>query len=304
MTHEQPPGPPFEYTPLTRRPRIRWPNGERVAVWFAINVEHCPFGQPGLSIVRLTAELVPDPMNYGWRDYGSRVGIFRLMELFDELGLPVTAPLHTDVCDLYPEIVEEGGRRGWAWIAHGRNDSVKQTRMTPDEERRYLTELVATMERHTGRRPRGWLGPALTETLQTPELLAELGFRYVCDWCNDDQPYPLRTTAGAMVSVPYSVEANDVSLLLAKGLTGPQYEQVLVDQFEALYEWGAESGQVMAIPLHAFLIAQPFRLKYLRAALEHIVGHEDVWLATADEIADWSIEHLVGESGTAKTTAG
>jgi peptidoglycan/xylan/chitin deacetylase (PgdA/CDA1 family) len=266
-----------------------------------MNVEHFPIDRPGLSIVPITAELVPDPMNYGWRDYGARVGIWRLMDLFDELGLPITAPVHSDVCHHYPEIVEEGTRRGWAWMAHGRNNSVFQANMDRDEEREYLAEVVETLERSSGRRPRGWLGPALTETFDTPELLAELGLRYVCDWCNDDQPYPLETAAGPVVSVPYSIEVNDVSLLLAKGMTGPQYEQILVDQFDALYEAGRETGQIMAIPLHAFLVGLPFRLKYLRAALEYIAGHDDVWLTTADEIADWYIDRLRREDPATQT---
>jgi allantoinase len=298
------PRPPFDYTALPDRAPIEWPNGAKVAVWIAVNTEHYRMDLAGLSIVPVTAGLVPDPMNYGWRDYGARVGIFRLMELLDELELPVTAPLHTDVCELYPRIVEEGTKRDWAWMAHGRNDSVKQTEMAEDEERSYLAELVETIERHTGRRPKGWLGPALTETFNTPDLLAELGLTYVCDWCNDDQPYPLRTTKGPVVSVPYSVEVNDVSLLLAKGLTGPEYQQVLTDQFDGLYEQGAESGVVMAIPLHAFLVGLPFRLKYLRAALEHIKGHDDVWFTTADEIADFALEHLTGEPAAAQPAAG
>jgi peptidoglycan/xylan/chitin deacetylase (PgdA/CDA1 family) len=283
---------PFDYSPLPQRPPLELPDGARVAVWIAVNVEHFAIDGPGVSIVPLTADLTPDPMNYGWRDYGARVGIWRLMEMFDELGLPITAPLHSDVCEAFPEIIEAGNERGWAWVAHGRTTAILQANMERDEERSYLEDTIGTIERLGGRRPRGWLGPALTETFNTPELLAELGLRYVCDWCNDDQPYPLRTTAGRVVSVPYSIEANDIPLLLAKGYTGEQYRQVLVDQFDALYAAGATTGQVMAIPLHPFLVGVPFRLRYLRDALEHILRQDDVWLTTGDEIADWYIDLL------------
>jgi allantoinase len=285
-------GPPFAYSPLPARPRLELPNGARVAVWIAVNVEHFEIDRPGVSIVPVTADLVPDPMNYGWRDYGARVGVWRLMELFDELELPVTAPLHSEVCNDFPQIVEEGTKRGWAWMAHGRTTAALQANMERGEERAYLADTIGTIETATGRRPRGWLGPALTETFNTPQLLAELGLSYVCDWCNDDQPYPLETRTGRIVSVPYSIEANDIPLLLVKGMTGPEYQQVLTDQFDALYAAGAATGQVMAIPLHPFLVGVPFRLRYLRAALEHILGHEDVWLTTGDDIADWYVGTL------------
>jgi peptidoglycan/xylan/chitin deacetylase (PgdA/CDA1 family) len=201
--------------------------------------------------------------------------------------------LNSDVCEHYPAIVEEGRRRGCAWLAHGKDNATLQTDMSPDEERRYLTDVVDTIERGTGQRPHGWLGPALTETAYTPALLAELGLTYVCDWCNDDEPYPLQVDDGPMLSMPYAIEANDVTLLVNKGYTAPEYAQVLVDQFDVLYEEGERSGRVMAIPLHPFLVGQPFRIRHLEAALAHIAGHEHVWLATSDEIAEW----YLGQAG-------
>lgn len=277
-------GPPFDYSPIIRRAPLEWPGGARVAVWVAVNVEHYPYGQPNLSIVPYTAELVPDPMNYGWRDYGSRVGIFRLIELFAELGIPVTGLLQTDVCDHYPDIVPAAVEQGWSWVAHGRNGSVIQAKLEPGEERADLEHQVAVIERETGRRPRGWLGPALSESEQTPRILAGLGFTHVLDWCNDDQPYRLRQEG--MLSVPYSIEVNDIPLLLVKGMSAPDYAQLLIDQFEGLRAAARDTGLVMAIPLHAFLVGLPFRLGHLRRALEHIAGHDDAWMTTSEEIAD------------------
>ena len=279
--------PPFEYLPALGRPKLELPGGARVAVWLGLNIEHYPFGRPALSIGPVTAGLPVDPMNYGWRDYGPRVGIWRVIELLDRLGMRASAIVNSEVCHRYPVIVEEGRRRGWAWLAHGRDNATLQTGMSVDEERSYLAETVDTIERSTGQRPLGWLGPALTETANTPALLAELGLTYVCDWCNDDEPYPLAIDGGPMLSLPYSIEANDVTLLAQRGYTGPQYLEVLVDQFDALYEEGRNGGKVMAIPLHPFLVGLPFRMRYLQAALEHIAGHEHVWLATSDEIAEW-----------------
>jgi allantoinase len=277
--------PPFRYRPAVGRPRLELPGGARVAVWIGLNIEHYPFGRPGLSITPATAGLPVDPMNYGWRDYGVRVGVWRVMDVLDRLGMRASVLLNSEVCHRYPAIVEAGQRRGWAWLAHGRDNATLQTGMSREDERAYLQEVVETIERGVGRRPRGWLGPALTETENTPELLAELGLTYVCDWCNDDEPYPLEVDG--MISLPYAIESNDIPLLIDKGLTGPEFQQVLTDQFDVLYEEGAASGRVMAIPLHPFLVGQPFRIKYLERALAHIAAHEAVWLATSDEIAEW-----------------
>ncbi len=280
------PEPPFTYRPATKAPAITWPGGEPVAVWIAMNIEHYPIDRPGLSLVPVTAGFVPDPMNYGWRDYGARVGIFSLMALLDGLGMPVTAPVHTEACTRYPEIIEGGVQRGWRWMAHGAHNAALHTDVAIDAERRMLLDCVNAIESATGQRPRGWLGPALTETFNTPALLDELGLSYTCDWCNDDRPYLLTGTRDQIVSVPYSVELNDVTLLLSKGWTAKQYADALIDQFDGLRAAGQRSGVVMAIPLHPFLAGVPFRLAELRRALEHIVDSGDAWLATADQIAD------------------
>jgi peptidoglycan/xylan/chitin deacetylase (PgdA/CDA1 family) len=277
---------PFPYRPSTEAPVITWPGGASVAVWVALNIEHYPIDRPGLSIVPVTAGNVPDPMNYGWRDYGARVGTFSLVELLDELEMPVTAPLHSEVCTRYPQIVETGVARGWAWMAHGAHNAAMHVDLDAEEERAMLRECVETIETATGRRPLGWLGPALSETFNTPALLSELGLTYACDWCNDDRPYAMTVPEGRVISVPYSVEVNDVTLFLARGWTGQQYAEALVDQFEGLRAAGRRSGVVMAIPLHGFLAGAPFRLGHLRRALEHIAASGDAWFATADEIAD------------------
>jgi allantoinase len=286
------PEPPFIYRAAPKAPVITWPGGEPVAVWVAVNIEHYPIDRPGLSIVPVTAGLVPDPMNYGWRDYGARVGTFALMELLDELGIPVTAPVHAEVCTRYPEIIEEGVQRGWSWMAHGKNNAALHADVEIEAERRMLRDCVQAIESATGQRPRGWLGPALTETFNTPALLAELGLSYTCDWCNDDRPYLLNAPPqGRVASVPYSVELNDVTLLLSKGWTAQEYADALVDQFEGLRVAGRSSGVVMAVPLHPFLVGVPFRLAHVRRALEHIIGSGDAWLATADQIAGHYLAH-------------
>jgi allantoinase len=282
--------PPFDYSALPDRPLLEWPDGARVAVWVGVNIEHHAVNEAGISIGPATAGLVPDPLNYGWRDYGVRVGIWRLADVLERHGITMSALVNSEVCEQYPELVREGRARGWTWLAHGERNSSFHTGMSPDDERETLRRMTETIERHTGSRPRGWLGPALTETFDTPALLAELGYDYVCDWCNDEQPYPLRVPGARMISLPYSIEVNDIPLLVTKGMTGPDFERALVDQFDGLYAAAADTGLVMAIPLHPFLVGHPFRLKYVDRALAHIAGHEGVWLTTGDEIADWYLD--------------
>ncbi|ONI87441.1 polysaccharide deacetylase [Actinosynnema sp. ALI-1.44] len=277
----------YEYWPLIDRPRLDLPHGARLAFWIGYNVEHFEMGKPSTSIFDGTAMLRPDPLNHGWREYGVRVGVWRMMELLSEYGIRASVTLNSDVCAHYPRIVEEGTKLDWTWIAHGRNNSIFQTGMSPEDERAYLTDVITTIEGSTGRRPRGWLGPALTETFATPDILAELGVDYVLDWCNDDQPYPMKVTGGRMISVPYSIEVNDIPLFLGRGYTGEQFYQAVIDQFDQLYAEGERTGRVMGLALHPFLVNQPFRHKYLAKALRYITGHDDVWLTTSDEIADW-----------------
>jgi allantoinase len=280
----------FNYSPIVERPPLRWPGGARVAFYVGLNIEHFLFGLPSTSINEATAGLVPDPLNHGWRDYGPRVGIWRMMEVFDKHGIRPSVLLNSDVCAQYPQIVEAGRARDWAWLAHGKNNSTLHTGLTADAEREQLTDIVEAIEKATGRRPRGWLGPALTETLDTPALLAELGSTYVLDWTNDDQPY--RLNVPGMLSVPYTLELNDLGIFTMHSRSGPDFVQIVRDQLDQLYADSADSGRVMALALHPFVTGQPFRTKYLDQTLEYLAGHPGVWLATSDEIAAHAAEVL------------
>lgn len=277
----------YDYWPIIRRPRLEWPNRARVAFWIGLNIEHYEIDKPSTSIFAGTAMLQPDPLNYGWRDYAPRVGVWRMMDLLDRYHMRASVLLNSDVCRYYPEIIEEGNKRDWVWLAHGKNNSIFEANMSLDEERAYLTQVVTTIQEGTGKAPRGWLGPALTETFNTPDLLAELGVSYLLDWCNDDQPYPMKVKQGRMISVPYSIELNDISLFVGKALPPQDFYQMVVDQFDLLYAEGEQSGRVMCLALHPFVINLPFRHRWLDKALEYITGHDHVWLTTSDEIADW-----------------
>lgn len=276
-------GRPFSHLPFAGRPKLEWPGGKRLAVWVAVNVEVYPPDR-GPAIEPAIAGLPHDPLNDGWRDYGARVGIWRVFDVLDRHGLRSSTPIQAEAAERHPEICAAGNERDWTWLAHGLRGGTLHTGLDEDDEREQLRRMVETLERTTGRRPRGWLGPALTETPSTPRLMAELGMTYTCDWCNDDQPYALDVEG--VISVPYSVEINDIALLVTRGWTAEQYADAIVDQFDALYEQAEATGLVMCIPLHPFLVGQPLRLRHLDRALAHVVAREDVWLATSDEIAD------------------
>jgi allantoinase len=278
----------YPYSPITERPPLRWPGGRRVAFYLGLNIEHFRLDVPATSTAPATVGLVPDPMNYGWRDYGVRVGVWRLIDLLDRLEMPASVNLNSDVCVNYPQIIEAGVERGWAWLGHGKTNSTLQTGMELEDERTYLEEMTGAIEQATGRRPVGWLGPALTETFNTPTLLAELGYRYLLDWCNDDQPYPLNVEG--LVSVPYSVDINDITLFVGRNLSGDDYVRSVLDALDQLIEdSGEDSGRVMALPIHPFVVNQPSRHRYLARALEEIRARDDVWITTSDAIA----EHFV-----------
>lgn len=274
----------YDYSPIVDRPTIEWPEDKRVAFYLGLNLEHYQVDKPSTSIFGGTAGLSPDPLNYGWRDYGLRVGIWRMIESLDKHGVRASVLLNSDVCSRYPQVIDAGKKRDWAWLAHGRDNSTFEAGMSREEEKAYLAEVISTIESHTGSRPRGWLGPAMTETFETPSLLSELGVNYVLDWCADDQPFHLNVPG--MISVPYSIEVNDVTLFSGRNMSGPDFLQLVVDQYEQLSKDSATSGRVMALCLHPFIIGQAFRHKYLDLALEFIANQPDVWLTTSDAIAE------------------
>ena len=277
----------FDYSPIVDRKPLQWPNGARVAVWVIPNIEHFLFDRPSTSITQVTTRLVPDVLNYSWRDYGVRVGIWRLMEVMERYGVKGTVALNSDVCSKYPRIIQAGKQLGWEWMGHGDNNSTLINQQSESEERELISGVVKTIKDSTGRQPRGWLSPALSESHRTLDILAENGIEYVGNWVNDEQPYPMRVKSGTMISIPYSIEINDIPAFLDVGLTAEGFGQMIKDQFDVLYEEGAKSGRVMSICLHPFLIGHPFRSKHFANALEHITSRQDAWVTTGGEIVDW-----------------
>jgi allantoinase len=284
----------FPYSAIVDRKPLRWPKGARVAVWVIPNIEHFLFDRPSTSVTQVTTSLVPDVLNYSWRDYGVRVGVWRMMEIMERHSVRGTVALNSDVCGRYPRILEEGNRLHWEWMGHGTNNSTLINKQSEADERALIAHVVGTIEKATGAHPRGWLSPALSESHRTLDILAENKIEYVANWVNDEQPYPMRVKAGTMISMPYSVEINDIPVFLDLKQSGETFGRMICDQFDVLYEDGAKTGRVMAISLHPFLIGHPHRSKYFANALTHITSRQDVWLATGSEIADWYKKNYLG----------
>ena len=281
----------YLYSPISDRPQLLWPGGARVAVWFAPNIEFYELMPPIGPVQPPWSRPHPDVLGYSLRDYGNRVGIWRLFEVLDHYHVRGSVALNVALCDHHPEIIAACLERGWEVFSHGIYNTRYTYGMDESQERAMIEDAIATVKRHTGVQLKGWLSPALTNTERTPALLAEYGIHYLCDFLHDDQPFPLIVPKGRLISMPYSIDINDGSGYLRYHLTPAQLRDAIRAQFDQLYAEGAESGRVLCIPLHPFLTGQPHRLQAFADALKHIVGHEGVWLATAGEIAQWYDAH-------------
>jgi peptidoglycan/xylan/chitin deacetylase (PgdA/CDA1 family) len=276
-----------------KRKKIKWPNNARVALWVGPNIEYFHMDMPFRGAKRMSVR------DYVSRDYGSRIGVFRMMEVLDKHGMSASVLLNSDVCVYQPEIIEEGKKRKWEWLGHGMTNSKRMTDYPLEEERKAIKEVKEMITKSTGAAPRGWLGPSWDETEHTLDLLAAEGFTYICDWSSDDQPFPMRVKSGKMIGLPYR-GVNDLPVFLDSSFTPRQYLEMLCDEFDTLYREGAEGGRIMTIGLHPYLIGVPHRIQYLDKALEYILAHEGVWKTTAGEIAEWYYKHYYEDPGPLK----
>jgi peptidoglycan/xylan/chitin deacetylase (PgdA/CDA1 family) len=284
----------YDYLAIIKRRELKWPNGARVAFWVCPNVEYFHIDK---RILSAPSPHLPDVHAYSLRDYGSRIGIFRLMDVLDKHQIRASVMLNADVCEYHPAIIEEGKKRSWEWLGHGVTNNLRVSDYPLEEERKVIRQVKETIAAAVGSPPKGWLGPGLVETANTPDHLAAEGFEYLCDWACDDQPIPMRVRNGRMLALPYQQGINDITLFVHSNHTPEQYLRQVCDQFDTLYEEGAKSGRVMALPLHPFVTGLPFRIKYLDKALDYICSHEGVWRATGSEIADWYYEHYYRDPG-------
>ncbi len=275
----------YDYSPLSARPDYAWPGGRRLAVCICNNIEVFAFLE-GLGSDSAVVGAPQSTRNYAWRDYGNRVGQWYLFDLLDDLGLPASHNLNSLVPEHCPAIAERIRARGDEVIGHGRSNAERQDTLSEAEEARLIAEATEGLTRHFGQRPEGWLGPYLAQSAVTLDLLAEAGYSYVLDWPADDQPFWMRTRAGPILSVPYSIEVNDSPALVFRQHSAREFEAMMIDQFYEMLVQSARRPLVYTTVIHPFVIGQPFRLRALRRALEHILRHrEQIWLTTPGEIA-------------------
>jgi len=275
----------YDYVPIVGRPDYRWPGEKRLAVYIALNLEHFAFGE-GLGAELAPGGPQPDVLNYAWRDYGNRVGAWRMLELFDALNLPVSVLVNSEIYSYCPQLMDAFRARGDEVVGHGRTNAERQGVLDEAAERTLITEATAIIERHEGRRPEGWLGPWISESRVTPDLLQEAGYSYVLDWCADDQPIWMKTRAGRILAIPYPQEINDIPAIVARKVEGDVFADMSVDGFEEMLRQSEHQPLVFGIALHAYIVGQPHRLRHLRRALSHIAARrDDIWLTHAGAIA-------------------
>jgi len=277
----------YDYAGWRGRAPYAWPNGARLAVYLGVNLEHFAFGE-GLGAELAPGGPHPDVLNYAWRDYGNRVGGWRLLDLLEELSLPATVLLNSAMYGYAPELVAAHRARGDEIAGHGRTNSERQSVLPEPEERALIAAATDAIARHEGVAPRGWLSPWIAESRATPDLLAEAGYRYTLNWCADDAPVWMRTRARPLLAVPYPQEVNDIPSIVARKDTPEAFARMITDDFEErLHQVRDGLPQVMGIALHPYIIGQPHRLRPLRRALAAIARERGrVWITTAGAVAD------------------
>lgn len=292
----------YDYVPMPHRKPLKWPNGARLALMITFNVEYW-------DLVKDSAEsyyaggpaILPDPLpgnvpdfpNYSWREYGQRVGIWRLIDIFDKAGVPATCTMNAKMGLERRAVIDAINQRGWELVAHNfvQSDLLTNYQFEPEKEREIIRETLRVYEEVVGRPAKGWLSSSLRSTTQTADICAEFGLIYFTDLMNDDQPYLIQTKHGPIVSVPYTVEMNDFMIFLRRGMSTDEAVEVFKEQFDVLYAEGAESGRLMSIGLHPHVIGQPFRVRAVREFIEYVKQFDGVWWAKREEIAEWYLRN-------------
>jgi peptidoglycan/xylan/chitin deacetylase (PgdA/CDA1 family) len=277
----------YDYSAITRRPDYSWPGGKRLAVHLSLNVEHFSFGE-GLGNDYGPPSPQPNSRSYAWRDYGNRVGAWRLLEMAQKYELPMALLINTALYNYCLEMIAAFRERGDEIVGHGRSNVERQSDMTPEQERECIFEATAAIEAHEGKKPLGWLAPYIAQTHQSPDLLKEAGYRYMMDWPLDDQPVWFRTKHGPILSVPYAHELNDSFEAVSRRTPSQLYCESLIDQFDEMLEESERRPLVMPLVLHSFILGQPYRARQFRRVIEHVLRHRDkIWLTHPGSICEY-----------------
>jgi allantoinase len=274
------------FDPIEGRPPLALPGGARMAVWVIVNIETWSDSDPMPRTV-LTPPAggipAPDVPNWAWHEYGNRVGFWRMLKALDRQDIDVSLAINGAAIAHYPQIAQAAKDRGWEFVGHG---FTQKNMQKVENERADIASTTEAIEAFVGSAPRGWLGPGLTETWETPDILVEEGYEYLCDWVLDDQPVLLQTRTRPIVNIPYTQECNDVAMMLIQHHPAREYYQRAVDQFDQLYADSADGARIMALVVHPYIMGAPHRLAYFERAIQHICSHADVVFSTGSQILD------------------
>jgi allantoinase len=287
-----------DYSAIVDRPPLPLPGGAWLVFWTIVNLEVWDIGRPMARQVLAPPAgqtYLPDVPNWSWHEYGMRVGVWRFFDLFKRLGIRPTLAINARVCEDYRRVAAEARQDGWEFMGHSYEQG--PIHQEPDQKA-MIARSLDTLERFTGRRPVGWLGPGLTQTLETPDLLAEAGIKYIGDWVYDDEPTVIRTRSGPLVTLPYSMELNDIPMMAVQHHESDYLLKRSIDQFDRLYAEGKDRPKIMALAIHPYLSGQPHRIKYLEAIYDYVQGFDGVLHWNGAEILDW-YRSVAGEKLTA-----
>lgn len=277
----------YPFSVITDRATYRWPGDTGLAIYLGMNLEVFSFGD-GLGAMLAPGGPQPDVLNYAWRDYGNRVGAPRMLELFDRLGLPCTALVNSETYTHTPGLAEAFAARGDEIAGHGRSNAERQGVLPEAEEAALIAEATKVLSEQHGTAPKGWLGPWISQSHRTPDLLQEAGYEYLLDWCHDDQPTWMTTRKGRILSVPYPQELNDIPQIVGRQKDGREFADMIIDAFDVMLEESKTRPLVMGIALHGYLMGHPHRIKHLERALGYMQDRaaDQVWWTTAGAIND------------------
>jgi allantoinase len=275
------------FSAIVDRPPLKLPGGARLVVWTIVNLEFWDISRAmARQVLPAPTDqvLLPDVPNWSWHEYGMRVGVWRFFEFFRRLGISPTLSINARVCEDYIRVARAALEAGWEFMGHA-YEQMPIHRV--DDQKAMIERSLAIIERFTGAKPVGWLGPGLTQTEETPELLAAAGVKYIGDWVYDDEPTEIATANGPLVTLPYTVELNDIPMMLVQHHESAYFTTRCIDSFDRLYAEGASRAKIMAIAIHPYISGQPHRIKYLEAVYDHIARHAGVIHWQGREILDW-----------------
>ncbi len=280
----------IKYSAIVDRPKMELPSGNRIVVWTIVNLEVWDISKPMARQVLPAPTgqpVLPDVPNWAWHEYGMRVGFWRFLDLYQRLGIRPTLSINARVCLDYPRVARASHESGWEFMGH----SFEQGPIQHEKDQPAMIDRsLRTIEEFTGKRPVGWLGPGLTETYDTPDYLTAAGIKYIGDWVYDDEPTEIATKSGPLVTLPYSIECNDITLMIVQHHEAAYWTRKCIDTFDQLYRESANRPKFMAIAVHPYISGQPFRIKYHEAVYEHINQFDGVLHWNGEQILDWYLK--------------